>query len=227
MAAGRALWQRRGMEAAQKRQRLIPAWKLAGGIFLHLTVPAYLLTLAMAGTAAALAGHSFADMLARVVPLSVRFLIGYAALGIVSVTGLGLGQWLIERGRRPHLPPQAKQSAARLERSLATARRAFGDAAEPLLEAFNAGPPHHEDPRIQALTADFAELIERSATALASAALDRRAAIVQVAVESIDHIAASFEALAAERSRLDEGDVEVMARYVKARYASSDFSSDG
>jgi hypothetical protein len=228
MAVARTLWQRGGMEAAQKRQRLIPAWKLAGGIFLHFTVPAYLLTLAVAGISAALHGRSFAAMLGRIVPLSGWFLLGYALLGVVSVAALAIGEHLIGRWRRRHeapLPPQARISAARLERALEDTRRVFGDAAAPALQAFTS-PADHADPRVQALTADFAELVDRSATALASAPPDRREAIAAVGLESIRHIATSFEALATERSRLDEGDVEVMARYVKARYLPSDFSGE-
>lgn len=212
------------MEAAQKRQRLIPAWKLAGGIFLHFTVPAYLLTLTIAGIWGALHGQAFADMLGRIVPLSAWFLLGYTALGLASVAGLAAGERLVGR-REPPPPPQARQSAARLDRALATARRVLGDATP--LRALTEKPWDHADARVQALTTDLANLVDRTATAFASAPPDRRAAIVVLGAESIGHIAASFEALAAERSRLDEGDVEVMARYVKARYAPSDFSSDG
>ncbi|WP_404710247.1 hypothetical protein [Sphingomonas sp. MMS24-J13] len=230
MAAAAALWQRRGMEAVRKRQRMIPAWKLAGGIFLHLTVPAYLLTLAVVGTSAALHGRSLAAMLGQIVHLSGWFLFGYTLLGVASVAGLalaehGIGRW---RGRRETPPtPQARQSAARLDHAVATGHRVLAHASAPALHALSETAWDHADPRIQALTADLAELLDRTAVALASAPRDRRDAIAKLGLESLDHIAASFAALAAERSRLDEGDVRVIARYVEARYGTSDFSSDG
>jgi hypothetical protein len=215
------------MEAVQKRQRVIPAWRLAGGIFLHFTVPAYLLTLAIAGMSAALQRRPLAAMLGNIVHLSGWFLLGYSLLGIVSVTGLALGEYLIDRWRSPPSPPPVRQSRARLDRALGIARQTFGNAAEPLLRTFTANPSDHADPRIQALTADLVELVDRTTTALASAPLDRSEPIVALGLQSLAHIAASFEALATERSRLDEGDVRVIARYVETRYGPSDSASSG
>lgn len=215
------------MEAAQKRQRLIPAWKLAGGIFLHFTVPAYLLTLAVAGTAAALQGRSLAEMLGRIAPLSGWFLLGYTLLSVASVAGLALGEHVVGQWHRRSEPPQARSSAARLDHAVAAGRRVLADPAAPFLDVLTETAWNHADPRIQALTTDLAELVDRTAAALDTAPADRRDAIARLGIESLDHIAASFAALAAERSRLDEGDVRVIARYVETRYGPSNFSGDG
>lgn len=210
--------------AATDERRVIPAWRLIGGIFLHFTVPAYLLTLAIAGTSAALHGRPLAAMLGNVVHLSGWFLLVYVLLGLVSVGLLAAGEALWTRSRST---PQARRSAARLARALTAARSAFGEAARPSLDILAGHGWDHADPRFQALAADLAELVTRTSAALASAPPERRETIAKLGRDSLAHITASFEALAAERGRLDEGDVRVIARYVESRYGPSDFPSSG
>lgn len=213
------------MDAANQRRGVIPAWRLVGGICLHFTVPAYLLTLVVAGTAAALNGRTPADMLGHVVHLSAWFLLAYALLGLVSVGLFAIGEGMMERWS-DRATPEARRSARRLARAIATARKAFGDPAAPSL-AILEGAWDHDDPRIRALTVDCAELVDRTARAIASAPADRRGPIVTLGRDALAHIAASFEALADERSRLDEGDARVIARYVETRYGPTDFPSGG
>jgi len=90
MAGTPAAWQERVMSGTSgaadgKRDRAIPAWRLAAGAFLHFAVPAYAITVPVACLLTAPAGASIADLARIAMPASGWFLAGYAGLGALAV----------------------------------------------------------------------------------------------------------------------------------------------
>ena len=73
---------------------------------------------------------------------------------------------------------------------------------------------------------DLEDIVHAAQSALAVAEPARRAQIIDMAVGSLDGIAAEFDRLDAEARRRTEGDMRTVARYVETRYGSSDFSGE-
>ena len=170
-------------------------------------------------------------MIASVPRLSALFLGGYAMLGASSVIVALAVEPLVRfcnarhEARDPRFAEHA--SSRRVARAIADGMPRLGPEAAHTLDAFRGPRWDHADERFQTLSADLANVVRTASAALATAPPDRRAAIADLAAASLHRIEAALTALQAERSRLDEGDLHTIARYVATRYDSSDFASDG
>lgn len=205
-------------------------WRLVAGAFLHVAVPAYILTVPLACLFAASPAATVEDVLKLALPFSGWFLALYAASGTLFSLGAALLDPALRRSRRRRdaRDPRraALRSAERLSRAIAAGRRLYGDRVPPALDRLAAMPCDHADPRCQALSADLAEIVRTSAAAMATAPAERRDAILERATVALDRIDGAVAALRAERGRLDEGDALTVARYVESRYGPSDFAGD-
>uniref|UniRef100_UPI001576C470 hypothetical protein n=1 Tax=Sphingomonas bacterium TaxID=1895847 RepID=UPI001576C470 len=74
------------------------------------------------------------------------------------------------------------------------------------------------DPRCQQVAADLDAAARTFTAAFDSAMPDRRPAVLTLAVEAVERLAAAVAAIADERGRLDEGDARTVVRYLQARY---------
>ena len=212
------------------RRNVISAWRLVGGAYLHFAVPAYLISMPLAAIFLSPAHASIAAMIALVPELSALFLGGYAVLTASSViVALAVERLLrFRHARREARDPRfaAKASSRRVARAISDGIRLLGPEAAQTLDAFRSPRWDHEDERFQALSADLAELMRTASAGLATAPPERRAAIAELAVSSLYRIEAGLTVLYAQRSRLDEGDLHTVARYVAMRYDPSDFAGD-
>jgi len=212
------------------RRRVISAWRLVGGAYLHFAVPAYLVAMPLAAIFISPARASITAMIASVPRLSGLFLAGYAILAASSVVvAMGIEPLLRLRNARraardPHFAAQA--SSRRVARAIAEGMLQLGPEAASMLDSFRGPRWDHADERFQALSADLVEVVRTASAALETAPLDRRAAIADLAAASLQRIDSALAALQAERGRLDEGDLQTIARYVATRYDSSDFAGD-
>jgi hypothetical protein len=210
-------------------QAILP-WRIVAGAFLHVAVPAYIVTVPLACLFAAPADPTVEDVLRLALPLSGWFLVVYAASGVIFSLAAALLDPMLRRQRRrrdardPRVAVQ--RSGQRLSRAIAEARRLYGNQAPLALDRLAAAPCDHADPRCQALSSDLAEIVRTSAAALATAPAERREVILETATAALDRIANAVAALHTERGRLDEGDALTIARYVESRYGTSDFAGD-
>ena len=212
------------------RRRVISAWRLVGGAYLHFAVPAYLVFTPLAAIFLSPAHGSIAAMIALVPWLSAIFLGGYAVLAAGSVIVAFAVEPLVRflKARREARDPRfaAQASSRRVARAIADGAPRLGPEAGQSLDAFRGPRWNHADEQFQALSADLAEVVRTASAAMATAPPERRDAIAQLSAVSLHRIEDALSALQAERSRLDEGDLHTIARYVATRYDSSDFAGD-
>lgn len=211
-------------------RRVISAWRLVGGAYLHFAVPAYLVAMPLAAIFMAPARASIAAMVASVPRLSGLFLAGYFILAASSVfVAMGIEPLLrLRNARRAARDPNfaAQASSRRVARAIADGVLQLGPEAASMLDSFRGSRWDHANEGFQALSADLVEVVRTASAALTTAPPDRRIAIADLAAASLQRIDAALTALQAERSRLDEGDLHTVARYIATRYDSSDFAGD-
>jgi hypothetical protein len=205
-------------------------WRLVAGAFLHFIVPAYLLSLLVDGFVAAPHPATADRLLQAVLLFTGRFLGLYALVALVCSIVAAVCDPVLRkmRTRRNSRNPEVavRLSQQRLVDARAQARRMLGDRAVAPLAVLDGAAWDHGDPRLQALTVDLEDIVHAAQSALAVAETARRAQIIDMAVGSLDGIAAEFDRLDAEARRRTEGDMRTVARYVETRYGSSDFSGE-
>jgi hypothetical protein len=217
-------------KADNHHNRAVPAWRLVGGAYLHFAMPAYLITTPLAAIFVSPIGAPIDSMLAKLPMLSGWFLGGYASLALLSVAAAIIIEPLLRFrvARREARDPTraALASSRRVARAIADGTQHLGGELAPALDVLRGSCWDHSDERLQALSADLAEVVRASSAALATAPADRRAAIADLTAASLHRIDTALAALQAERARLDEGDLHTVARYVAMRHDSSDFASE-
>lgn len=188
--------------------------RLVVGILLHFCVPAYLLACLLSAFAIAPVVTRGADVLPRMVWTGAWFVPVFMAITAVSAAVAAL----IDRRT-----PLAADDAATARGQVSEAARALTDLhdrrIDRALARMEANAWDWGDPRDQRVAADLASAARTFAAAAASAAPDHRAAVLALAAESVERLAAAGAALAAERGRLDEGDARTVAGYLAARYS--------
>ena len=210
---------------------VIASWRLVAGAYVHFIVPAYLIGVPAAALVATLPGAPIEKMLERVPVFSAWFLGGYSALALLSVGATlilePLGRFL--GARREANDPRRTSAASerRVARAIIDAARYLGPKSASALDVIRSPGWDHSDPRCQALSVDFAVVVQTSVAAVASAGPERRAEFEELAAGSLARIANAYANLRAERTKLDEGDAHTVARYIESRYGPSDFSGEG
>lgn len=206
----------------------IRAWRIVGGAFLHFAVPAYVVIVAILTLFDAPAGASLGSLARLALGYSGWFLAGYAALAVTATIVAAAAEplFVARRRRREAGDPALSAAASRLRvtRAIADARSIAGSDLGRLLDSIGAPRWDHDDPRFQALSQDFLQVVQVMTTANATASAKSRPEIIDLATLSLQRIDDTLGELAAERSRLDHGDARAVARYVENRYGSSDFS---
>jgi hypothetical protein len=201
-------------------------WRLVAGVMIHFIAPAYLLALGIAWLVDGPSGATLETFLRFALALSWRFLIAYALLTIVAVAAARLLDPPLRASRARRLARDPEEPARRSARELTAAIRRLdllptGQTQPRLARAITTVREagwHHDDERYRRLSADLSEAATAFATAAASASPEKRREIVELAIQAIEQIGAALDALAAERSRLDEGDARTVARYIDLRY---------
>jgi hypothetical protein len=211
-------------------RQVISAWRLVGGAYLHFAVPAYLIVMPLSALAVSSYHAPVSAIITAVPRISAWFLGSYALLAASSVAAAIVLEPVLRLhiARRAARDPQwaATASSRRVARAIAEGVSRLGPEPASALDALRGERWDHVDERFQALSADLAEVVRTSCVALATAPVDRRAAIIRVSAESLHRIETALAALQAERGRLNEGDLNTVARYVELRHGSSDFASD-
>ena len=216
---------------------LIP-WRLVAGILIHFIAPAYLVTLGVGWWIDGPTGATLETFLRFALGLSWRFLAGYVLLTIVAVIGARLLDPPLRASRARRLARDPREPVRRSARELATALRRLeslptGKGQARLAQAIGVVRDAawvHDDERYRKLSADLAEASAAFTAAAASATPARRGKIIEMAAGATEHIGAALGELAAERSRLDEGDARTVARYIDLRYGpdnASDLAGPG
>ncbi len=205
-------------------------WRVVGGAFLHFTLPAYVLLGLGYCAAGLLSGLTFAELAAHALTYSAWFATGYLALALSGTAAAVLLDPPLRRRqrRRAERNPNAatQQSYQELADALAEGRARLDAAAVSQLDAIAAQEWHHEQLAFQALSADLTKVVRTSIAAMATASSDRREDITAVTVAALSRIADGLHDLQMERSRLDEGDLRTVARYIDGRYLPSNSAGD-
>ena len=199
------------------KPRAIPTSRLLVGILLHFCVPAYLIACVAAALLHAPVVADWAAVPERMLWTALWFVPAFL-LATIAAAGVGVA---LDR-RRPRAPdPVAASREAfaegwRLLGALAVARL------DRALAQLGAARWDHSDPRCQRIAADLAAAGRTFAAAHASAAPEGRAAIGELAADSVARLGDAMTALADERRRLDEGDARTVAGYLATRYGDVD-----
>jgi hypothetical protein len=206
----------------------IRAWRIVGGAFLHFAVPAYVVIVAILTLFDAPVGASLSNLARLALGYSGWFLAGYAALAVTMMIVAAAAEppLVARRQRREAGDPAVSAVASRLRvtRALADARTIAGGDLARLLDSIGAPRWDHDDSRFQALSQDLLQVVHVMTTANASASAKSRPEIIELVTQSLQRIDDRLGELAAERSRLDQGDARAVARYVENRYKPSDFT---
>jgi len=218
------------VSADNHAHRKIPAWQIVAAAYLHFAVPTYVIATPVAAMVLSPPGAPFAAMLALLPRLSGWFLGSYACLAVLSVAAAMTIEPLLRlrAAQRDARDPNrgALESSRRVARAITDGKYLLGNEPAVLLEAMQGPRWDHADARFQALSIDLAEVVRTSCAALATASADRRPVIVMLAATSLRRIETALAALQAERSLLDEGDAQAIARYVAMRYGTSEIGGD-
>ena len=139
---------------------------------------------------------------------------------LVVAAAAGMGA-LLDRWRPPNTDPvmTSRDSIVEAQRLFSTMDHARLARAVAQLDAV---PWDTTDPSIQKITADLLATARTFAVAHETAAPAGGAALLDLAADSVERMAAAAETAADERRRLNEGDARTMAGYLAARYSSAD-----
>lgn len=205
-------------------------WRVVGGAFLHFALPAYLLVGLGCCAAGLLSGLTFDELAAHALTYSAWFAIGYLGIALIgTVAAVMLDPPLRRRQRRrAERDPNAaiQQSYQNLADALADGRAHLDPAAVLQLDVIAVQEWHHEQLAFQAISADLTKVVGASIAAMATASSERREDITAVTVAALARIADGIHDLQLERSRLDEGDLRTVARYIDGRYLPSNSAGD-
>jgi len=213
----------------QDEERPVLPWRLVVGIFLHFSIPLYLIFLLAA------------LLLSPAAPLTaearVRWLLAQSGwfLGcfLLAMLAAGLASAAIDpalrrlRRRKAARDPDRPAMLSRQSAQAALARIAaaeWGEAAARIttsVQRLGQEAWDHRDPQGQRLAQDLAEVANTFVPALDSARGAKRAELADLAANALDRIAQALEQQAADRSRLDEGDARTIARLIDLRYGDN------
>lgn len=198
------------------KPRAIPTSRFLAGVLLHLCVPAYLLACLAAAFLHEPVVTGWDAVPARMLWTAAWFV---PAFLLAMVAAAGLGAMLDRREERgPDVVAGSREALEDGRRQL----RALGcltlDRALARLDTMRWD---HADPRQQRITADLTAAGRTFAAAYDSAPPAGRAAIGELAADSVERLAEAMAALADERRRLDEGDARTVAGYLAARYGEA------
>lgn len=215
---------------AQDEERPVLPWRLVVGIFLHFAIPAYLIFL--------LAAFLLSPAAPVTAEARVRWLLGESGWfvgGFVLATfAAGFASALIDpalrrlRRRKQTRDPNRSAIASRQRSQSALARIAAADWGKAnaqvaaAVERLKRDPWDHADAAGQRLSMDLMEAANAFVPALDSARGAKRAELADLAAKALGRIADALEQLAADRSRLDEGDARTIARMIDLRYGDND-----
>jgi len=213
----------------QDKERPVLPWRLIVGICLHFAIPAYLIFL-LAAFLLAPAPPTDAEQGVRwLLRESGRFILLFALLMVAA----GVGAALLDpplralRRRRHQHDPDLAATASRERAQAALARidapdwGAAGARVAAAGHALGRASWDHHDPAGQRLSQDLKEAADAFVPALQSARAAKRAELADLAAQAIERIAAALDELAADKSRLDEGDARTIARLIDLRYGAN------
>jgi hypothetical protein len=210
--------------------RPVLPWRIVAGAFLHFALAAYLLVGLGCCAAGLLGGMTSPELVARALPYSVRFAVVYMALATTTTLVAAMLDPLLRRHRRRRVGRDPgvleRQSRRDLTMALAEGRSRLERDAVSVLDTIASIAWHHDDPAFQFLSADLAEVVKTSVTALTTATPQRRQDLTAVTTATLARIVQSARDLQDERRRLDEGDLHTVARYIDSRYPRSDYAGD-
>ena len=205
--------------------RPVLPWRMVAGGLIHFAVAGYLVVVPVLCLLLAPA-HASAETVARLaLRLSLWFLVGLVGLVLITIPATIAADRVVRArrhraARAPAIPDRSSAEAtARVERAT---HATLGEAAVPLLARIAAARWNHDDTRYQALARDLDEVVRAATVALASAPPDRRLAISATTAEALARIAAELDALAAANAQADEAQVQLLSRYLDARYPALD-----
>ncbi len=205
-------------------------WRVVGGAFLHFALLTYLLVGLGSCAAGLLSGLTFAELAAHALTYSAWFATGYLTLALSGTAAAVLLDPPLRRRQRrlAERDPNAatQQSYQNLVDVLEEGRARLDPVAVAQLEAIAAQEWHHEQLAFQMISADFSKVVRTSIAAMATASSERREEITAVTVAALSRIADGLHDLHLERSRLDEGDLRTVARYIDGRYSPSNSAGD-
>ena len=194
----------------------IPSARLLPGIRLHFCVPAYLLTCLATCFLVAPPVADWHGAVARMLWTGAWFLPGFLlTTGVTAGVGALLDR---SRDRSPDPAAVAREQLAEAHRLLDGLHHARLARA---LAAIDAGRWNWDEPRCQRVAADLDAAARTFFAAASSAAPERRPAILDLAADGVERLAAALADLGEETRRLDEGDARTVAGYLEARYGGS------
>lgn len=195
------------------KPRAIPTSRFLVGILLHFCVPAYLLACLAAAFLHQPVVTGSDAVPARMLWTAAWFVPVFLA---AMPAAAGLGAMLDRREERG--PDAVAVSREALEDGRRRLRALGCLTLDRALARLDTARWDHADPRHQRIAADLAAAGRTFAAAHDSAPPAGRAAIGELAAESVERLADAMAALAEERRRLDEGDARTVAGYLQARY---------
>jgi hypothetical protein len=204
-------------------KRRIAPWKFVGGALIHLSVPAYLLTLLATFILHVLEYGTAAGTLSLMPRVSLWFVIVYAG---VTVAGTGLAgligaigrvrrkRWLKALGKNP--PIQSEQQLSHAIGMLAAMTR--DPAVVSALPAVADAAWRHDDERYQQVSRDLEKAAGAYFTAHASAHGEQRLEIDRLAAETLRHVAQRLDDLASDTGAAAAQKAQTMAGYIASKY---------
>jgi hypothetical protein len=201
----------------------IAPWKFAAGALIHLSVPAYLLTLVVTGVAYVLEHGKAEGAFSWLPRVSLYFVMLYAA---VTVAGVGVAALagLVGRARRNRqLARLGHNPAIRSRQALAHAVDMLGalrddSSVMSALHAIEHAAWHHDDERYQQLSHDLDKAAATYSSAHASARAEQRLEVSRLTAETLGHFAQTLDDLAADTGRIATQNAQTMAGYIASKY---------
>jgi len=206
----------------QAKPRIAP-WKFAAGVLIHLSVPAYLLTLLVTFILYILEHGTAEGVFALMPPVSLWFVMLYAAVTI-AVTGVAAMAGTIERARRSRQVARlGEEPAVRSRQELSHAIGLLGTmiedpTIESALHAIAEAAWQHDDDRYQHVSRDLEKAAGTYATAYASAGEVQRLEVSRLTAETLRHFAQKLDDLARETGMTATRNAQTMAGYIASKY---------
>ena len=201
----------------------IAPWKFAAGAMIHLSVPAYLMTLVVSGVGYALENGKAEGAFSRLPHISLWFVMLYGAVAVIAV-GVAALTGLAGRARRDRqLMRLGKDPTLSSQRALAKALSGLSTltddpSAVSALHAIEHATWHHDDERYQQVSHDLEMAAEAYLSAHISARGEQRLEVSGLAAETLRHVAQRLDDLSSDTGTAATRKAQTVAGYIASKY---------
>ena len=207
--------------------RRIAGWKFATGIMIHVSIPAYLLTMVLTVVIRFVRNDAAGTIPALMLRTSLDFLVVYVGLTLIVGSVAALARFVLQRRKDRQFLSAGKDPEIRSRRNLAQSVRALEAvsddvAVRTMVAAIATAKWRHADNGYQQVSSDLAKAAATFAEAFDRATPARIPEVSLLTSDALGRIVQRLEELAQESALAGTQEARTMAGYIGSKYGGGE-----